>query len=521
MQLTVGDRMIETNGVELDSSDGWAGNRRLVAGQLPAARDQVAVSAPLARHAELSVGDEISLDATTPEAVPPRVVRVVAILDSPAFTREVIGTQGSLWRDADARQRQAVTTSWFVRGPAAVTWDQVLQMNAFGATVFSRAVVLDPPPRNQIPYYTEFGEADSGSGEVVTAAAVVAGLVVLEVALLAGPAFAVGARRNRRQLALVAAAGGEKRHVRAVVLAGGVVIGLGASVAGVLAGVGAAAALRPALRYYEKAYLPTLHIRPLDLLALLAVGTGIAVAAALVPAIQASRQDVVAALAGRRGQVKVRVVVPVIGGVVAVLGTVLAVVSATTQQRTGVLAGAALAELGLVATTGVIVVALGRMARWLPLSSRIAVRDAARQRGRTAPAVAAVMTAVAGAVATGLVVTSDDARQERAYQPSAAMGTVILQVGLEPTGTLTRSRWEPSSTVRSRRCVSTCRRSTQYPCPARCRPVRFKASPSARRSIRHASARWGSKRNRRRTTSCGSSPQTIDVPTRGSPTGPR
>jgi putative ABC transport system permease protein len=100
-----------------------------------------------------------------------------------------------------------------------------------------------------------------------------------------------------------------------------------------------------------------------------------------------------------------------------------------------VLAGAALAELGLVATTGLLVAWLGRTAGWLPLSGRIAVRDAARQRGRTAPAVAAVMTAVAGCVAAGLVMTSDDARWERLYQPSAPMGTALLQVSADPMAT--------------------------------------------------------------------------------------
>jgi putative ABC transport system permease protein len=432
VRLTMGDRAIDTNGVELNSSDGWLGNRKLLEGRSPSVADEVAISAPLARHAGLAVGDQITMDDATQSGTSTRLLHVVAILEAPDFSREVIGRPGSLWANDKERQRHAVSTTWFVRGPAAVTWDQVQRLNAFGATAVSRAVVLDPPPRDEIPYYAEFGNLDAPSSETVTAAAVIAGLVVLEVALLAGPAFAVGARRNRRQLALVTAAGGEKRHVRAVVLAGGVVIGLGASVIGVLAGVALAAALRPVLRHYEIAYLPSLHVRPVDLLALVVVGSSTAVAAALVPAIQASRQDVVAALAGRRGQVKVRVVVPVIGAVVAVLGTALAVFSAVSRQRTGVLAGAALAELGLVATTGLMVAALGRTARWLPLSGRIAVRDAARQRGRTAPAVAAVMTAVAGCVASGLVMTSDDARWERLYEPSAPVGAALLQVGMDP-----------------------------------------------------------------------------------------
>jgi putative ABC transport system permease protein len=63
---------------------------------------------------------------------------------------------------------------------------------------------------------------------------VVAGLALLEVVLLAGPAFAVSARRRQRQLALVAANGGTPAHVRRMVLADGVVLGLAGAVLGLV-----------------------------------------------------------------------------------------------------------------------------------------------------------------------------------------------------------------------------------------------------------------------------------------------
>ncbi len=44
------------------------------------------------------------------------------------------------------------------------------------------------------------------------------GFGVLEIVLLAGTAFAVGARRQTRELGLVAAAGGTARDVRRIVL---------------------------------------------------------------------------------------------------------------------------------------------------------------------------------------------------------------------------------------------------------------------------------------------------------------
>ena len=65
----------------------------------------------------------------------------------------------------------------------------------------------------------------------------------------------------------------------------------------------------------------------------------------------------------------------------------------------------------------VVVAALARLARRLPLVARYAVRDAARHRTRTVPAVAAVAATVAGVVALGIANASDAAESEATYQP--------------------------------------------------------------------------------------------------------
>ncbi|MFD5188211.1 ABC transporter permease, partial [Streptomyces sp. NPDC058357] len=88
--------------------------------------------------------------------------------------------------------------------------------------------------------------------------------------------------------------------------------------------------------------------------------------------------------------------------------------------------GSVVAELGLLACIPVIVGFLGRLGRRLPLSPRMALRDAARNRGRTAPAVAAVMAAVAGSVAIATYMSSTGAEAEFDYTPSMTEGTVVL-----------------------------------------------------------------------------------------------
>ena len=59
---------------------------------------------------------------------------------------------------------------------------------------------------------------------------------------------------------------------------------------------------------------------------------------------------------------------------------------------------------------------------------RYAVRDAARHRTRTVPAVAAVAATVAGVVALGIANASDAAESEATYTPQLAMGMGTLTV---------------------------------------------------------------------------------------------
>ena len=69
---------------------------------------------------------------------------------------------------------------------------------------------------------------------------------------------------------------------------------------------------------------------------------------------------------------------------------------------------------------------VARLSGRLPLVLRYAVRDADRHRTRTVPAVSAVAATVAGVVALGIGLTSDDAENEATYQPSVAAGVGIV-----------------------------------------------------------------------------------------------
>ncbi|MCM0677688.1 ABC transporter permease, partial [Micromonospora phytophila] len=121
-----------------------------------------------------------------------------------------------------------------------------------------------------------------------------------------------------------------------------------------------------------------------------------------------------------------------VGAVLAVGGAAVASAGATRTAPTVILAGLILGELGLVFATPTLVGLLARLGRALPLAPRIALRDASRNRSSAAPAISAVMAAVAGSVAIGVYLASEEARDAGRYEPHLPYGTVLVTGG-DPT----------------------------------------------------------------------------------------
>ncbi|WP_328299792.1 ABC transporter permease [Streptomyces sp. NBC_00435] len=318
-------------------------------------------------------------------------------------------------------------------GGTGFTWDLVKQANTKSLLVESRVVLLNPPADSEVPLFTEQPRDRYASNDPVGATelailSTVVGLAMLEICLLAGPAFAVGARRSRRQLGLVGANGGDRRHIRAIVLSGGLVIGAAAAVIGTAIGIALTVGLRPVLEETIGKRFGGFEFRPLELLAigLLAVLTGLL--AAIVPAVTASRQTVLASLTGRRGVRRANRILPVLGLLAIAGGVVIALYGTVSKMGSTVVAGgSAIAELGIVALTPTLVGLFGRAGRWLPLSPRLALRDAVRNRGRTAPAVAAVLAAVAGTVAVATYQHSHETQARAEYVADLPYGAGLIE----------------------------------------------------------------------------------------------
>jgi putative ABC transport system permease protein len=192
-------------------------------------------------------------------------------------------------------------------------------------------------------------------------------------------------------------------------------------------GLGVARLLLPVLQRKQDTWFGPFQVRWTHVLAIAAFGLLSAFLAAVVPAWIASRQDVVAVLAGRRGDRAPGKRSPFIGLALLGLGVLGAVMGARQGSGELVIAGAAVVSVfGMIFLVPVVVVTVARLGRGFPLPLRYAVRDAARHRTRTVPAVAAVAATVAGVVALSIGNASSQSQQRAQYVPQIPDGTATL-----------------------------------------------------------------------------------------------
>jgi putative ABC transport system permease protein len=392
-----------------------AGRVKLLRGKAPAHGSEVALTELAARWLGLEPGDTLTTLG------PRQDLRVTGIIEFP----------GNLSRLIVFHPAAAVTPdpggNYLASVSAPVDARMIARLNEKGILVASpAALTAQGIPGLGLP---------TGPDEIVIGLVFIC-LAVVEIVLMTGPAFAIGARRRARDLALVAACGGEPKQLRRVILADGVVLGLAGAVSGIVLAIAAAAATRPLLETMNGFRAGGWHFAPLPLLAIAAIAVGTGLLAAMIPAFAASRQNVLAVLNGRRGASRSRRRWIAAGVVMSGLGAPLAVAGATAVNAGMLVTGLILLELGLVLLTPALIGLIARAGRWLPLTPRLALRDLARNRSSAAPAVSAVMAAVAGAAGAGMFFWSMDHQQAQGYHPEAPMGhvTVIRWDPAQPAG---------------------------------------------------------------------------------------
>jgi putative ABC transport system permease protein len=331
-----------------------------------------------------------------------------------------------------AADLQGVPTAFLVGRADPVTWSDVRQMNGYGLVVQSRQVFLHPPSATRSGPQAARSASDQRQFDVVLLLAAVG--LFIETSLLAGPAFAVSAARQRRALALAASNGAEDRQLRRYVLGQAVVLGVMSAAIAVVAGVLLTLA---GLTWWQAGHAD-FSIGPFEVswprvLGVFLCAVVASMVAALLPAKGVARLDIVSVLAGRAGDRRVHRGLPVAGVAVMVLSGFALLWSFASGGEAGVglseyliVGGAVGLVLGCLMVIPALLALVGRLGTHFVLPLRLAARDTARQRGRSTPAVAAIMAAVAALTALSIGATSDTRQQQDTYEPRMPMGRGLI-----------------------------------------------------------------------------------------------
>jgi putative ABC transport system permease protein len=407
----------------------------LVSGHYPATADQVAVTSGVAADFSLSVGGNWTVAGKT--------WTVTGIVQNPQSLIEGF----ALVIPGQVTTPDNVTVLFDAAGQSASSIQASTGLSITTAQTVANTNVINP--------------------ETISIAAAVLGMLLIALVGIGG--FTVLAQRRLRAIGMLAAQGATERHIRLVVRANGAATGIVGAVAGFVLGFLAWLAYRP---YAERS---AHHVMGVLQLPWTVIGISMALAviatyfAASRPAKVIAGIPIVAALAGRPPTPKkTRHLAAGVGtaflvGAFLLLGAAGAVAPATAVGSGDGSQHAQLLEviLGLLALAAAIVLlapaclaVLAAAGRRSPISVRLALRDLARYRARSGPALAAISLSTLIAVIICVASTArlgnalDDAgpnltsSQLIVYAP-AAPSVVPSQKGLggqSPTAPVSMSR---------------------------------------------------------------------------------
>ena len=340
----------------------------LVSGHYPATADQIAVTSGVAADFRLSIGGNWTVAGKT--------WKVTGIVRNPQSLLE----EFALVIPGEVTTPDNVTVLFNAPGQTASSIHASTGLKVTTAQTVANTNVINP--------------------ETISIAAAVLGMLLIALVGIGG--FTVLAQRRLRAIGMLAAQGATQRHIRLVVRANGAATGIVGAVAGFVLGFLAWLAYRPHAE--QSAH----HLMGVLQLPWTVIGISMALAiiatyfAASRPAKAIARTPIVAALAGRPPAPKKthHLAVPVgigfLAGAVLLLGAAGAVDPATASgegsqhAQLEVLLGLLALGVAIVVLASACPAVLAAAGRWSPISVRLAMRDLARYRARSGPALAAI-----------------------------------------------------------------------------------------------------------------------------------
>lgn len=377
-------------------------------GALPVRADGVAVDSDTAGRYGLHVGDALELRA--PDGATTTAMTVTGILRAShdpfasALPQLLAGTPAVSALAADGQAPGA--------GPGAGNGYASIQLalapgtDVAAAKAGALAAIAGTGTPAQVKTADEQVTAQvalmtGGQDELTVVLLAFAGIALLVSGLVVSNTFAVLVAQRTRELALLRCLGAARAQVRNSVLAEALVVGLVSSVAGVLAAVGLMAALIGWAGTQPDMAFATMAVPPSSIVAGLAVGTVLTVAAAMVPARAATAVAPLAALrpaddagiGNRRGRVRL-----VMGLAALALGVPLLAFGAASVMLVVAFAGGVLSFMGVLLCATLFVPRLvglaGRLAAPAGVPGKLAALNAVRNPGRTSVTAAALLIGV-------------------------------------------------------------------------------------------------------------------------------
>jgi putative ABC transport system permease protein len=377
------------------------GTLQLIEGRLPATPEEIALSADMVQIAGSGIGQRVELAGWGS-------MEVVGLVEDPGRLSHRLVLLAPALADQGAL---GPASYWLVALPAD---DPAPDL----------APHFDANPRQFYRW-----SSDQTPGVVVVGA-----MTLIETVLIGAAAFAVSIRRRQRELGLLAAAGASRRQLAGTVLGEGMVLAGLAAAVGVVAGIAVVAFAAPWMDQLTDRRNPPLVV---DLVAVgLAAAAGVVagIAAAAVPAWTAARLPALVALSGRRPPESSARRTLILG--LALIGVSLALTALgasllLADPASGIaplmlVAGAMVGVLGFGACSPWLVERLEWIGRRLPIGARIALRDSARARSRTAPIVTATLAGLAAAIAIASLATYSSSSFYRGWTPSFRQDQLLL-----------------------------------------------------------------------------------------------
>ncbi|HEX6498176.1 MAG TPA: FtsX-like permease family protein [Micromonosporaceae bacterium] len=390
----------------------WTGTSGLVelrSGQGPSHDDEIAINAGLAATTGYHVGDRVGVLTLQPK----RTFTIVGIFGY-SGGRDSLGGEQTIAFTTPAAQRLMlgepdvyseidVTAAPGVRD--TVLRDRLAAALGSGYDVKTGAQLAAQQSQNFRDNLKFFNYVLLGF----------AGVALFVGVFLIFNTFSIIVAQRTRELALLRALGASRRQMIGSVLVEAIVIGLIASVLGLAAGVGVGALLAYVFGHTGGAnlHLAGIGVPAAAVISAFAVGVGITLIAAFLPALRASRVAPVAAMREAATWDRPLTRITAAGGGVTVVGVGLLVLGLSGRAHgstlPAILAGVLLAFLGIALLTPIIsrpvVGVLGRLfARSVP--GQLGRRNSARNPRRTAITAAALMVGIALITGVSVILSS-------------------------------------------------------------------------------------------------------------------